>query len=80
MLPLGADRTLLRTTWLVHKDAVEGVDYDPANLTGVWEATNRQDAALVEIAQAGIRSPAYRPAPTRHTEGLVEEVPGRSSE
>ena len=73
-LPLGPDRTLLRTTWLVHKDAVEGVDYDPANLTAVWEATNRQDAALVEITQAGVRSPAYEPGPySPHTEGLVEQ-------
>lgn len=73
-LPLGPDRTLLRTTWLVHKDAVEGVDYDLANLTGVWEATNRQDAELVGIAQAGIRSPAYRPGPySPYTEGLVEQ-------
>jgi Rieske 2Fe-2S family protein len=74
VLPLGPDRTLLRTTWLVHKDAVEGVDYDPANLTAVWDATNRQDAALVEIAQAGVRSPAYQPGPySPHTEGLVEQ-------
>ena len=73
-LPLGPERTLLRTTWLVHRDAVEGVDYDPANLTAVWEATNRQDADLVEMTQAGVRSPAYTPGPySRHTEGLVEQ-------
>ena len=74
VLPLGPDRTLLRTTWLVHKDAVEGVDYDLANLTAVWGATNRQDAALVGITQAGVASPAYAPGPySPHTEGLVDE-------
>ena len=74
VLPLSPDRTLVRTTWLVHKDAVEGVDYDPANLTAVWDATNRQDAALVEMTQAGVRSPAYEPGPySPHTEGLVEQ-------
>ncbi len=73
-LPLSPDKTLLRTTWLVHKDAVEGVDYDVDNLTSVWDATNRQDAALVEITQAGVRSPAYEPGPySPHTEGLVEQ-------
>ena len=73
-LPLGPDRTLVRTTWLVHRDAVEGVDYDPANLTAVWDATNRQDAALVEMTQAGVQSPAYTPGPySPHTEGLVEQ-------
>jgi Rieske 2Fe-2S family protein len=74
VLPLSPDRTLLRTTWLVHKDAVEGVDYDLANLTAVWEATNRQDSDLVGITQAGVVSPAYTPGPySPHTEGLVEE-------
>ena len=62
-LPLGPDRTLLRTTWLVHKDAVEGVDYDPANLTAVWEATNRQDADLVEHHPGGRPQPGLRARP-----------------
>ena len=74
VLPLDAGRTLVRTRWLVHKDAVEGVDYDLANLTAVWNATNAQDAALVEMAQAGVRSPAYEPGPySPFTEGLVEK-------
>jgi Rieske 2Fe-2S family protein len=73
-LPLDAERTLLRTKWLVHKDAVEGEDYDLENLTGVWEATNRQDADLVEQTQQGVRSPAYEPGPySPYTEGLVEK-------
>ena len=73
-IPLDPDHTLLRTKWLVHKDAVEGQDYDLANLTGVWMATNAQDAALVEMAQAGLRSPAYEPGPySPHTEMLVEK-------
>ena len=73
-IPLGPERTLVRTRWLVHKDAVEGVDYDLGNLTSVWEATNAQDRDLVEIAQAGLRSPAYEPGPySPYTEGLVEK-------
>ena len=28
VLPLSADKSIVRTTWLVHPDAVEGVDYD----------------------------------------------------
>ena len=42
-------KTLLRTTWLVAKDAVEGVDYDLDNLTKVWRATNEQDSHLREL-------------------------------
>jgi Rieske 2Fe-2S family protein len=35
ILPISPEATLLRTKWLVHKDAVEGVDYDLENLTQV---------------------------------------------
>ncbi|MFI5010718.1 MAG: SRPBCC family protein [Hyphomicrobiales bacterium] len=73
-LPLSPDETLVRTTWLVHKDAVEGVDYDVDNLTKVWVATNSQDAALVERTHAGVRSSAYEPGPySPFTEGQVDD-------
>ena len=63
LLPLSAERTLVTSTWLVHKDAVEGVDYDLQTLTEVWQATNEQDGALVGRAQRGVRDPAYLPGP-----------------
>jgi Rieske 2Fe-2S family protein len=73
-IPVSPETTLLRTKWLVHKDAVEGVDYEVRNLTAVWEATNRQDAHLVELAQTGVRSPAYEGGPySPFSEGLVEK-------
>lgn len=74
VIPLTPDTTLVRTKWLVHKDAVEGEDYDIENLTSVWNATNQQDADLVEIAHIGAKSPAYEPGPySPYTEGLVEK-------
>ena len=74
VIPLDAERSLLRTKWLVHKDAVEGVDYDVENLTGVWQATNDQDSELVGYCQAGARTQAYEPGPySPHTEMLVEK-------
>jgi len=73
-IPLDAETTLVRTKWLVHKDAREGVDYELDNLTSVWNATNVQDATLVEYAQAGARTPAYEPGPySPYTETLVEK-------
>lgn len=63
IFPLAPDRTLLRTKWLVHKDAEEGIDYDLEHLTAVWRATNQQDADLVAIAQKGAESAGYRPGP-----------------
>ena len=74
VIPLDPDHSLVRTKWLVHKDAVEGVDYDVANLTGVWRATNRQDSELVGLCQQGAHSGAYEPGPySPHTETLVEK-------
>jgi Rieske 2Fe-2S family protein len=73
-IPLTPETTLVRTKWLVHQDAVEGVDYDNDKLTAVWEATNAQDAALVGYAQAGVRTTGYRQGPySKYTEGLVEK-------
>lgn len=74
VFPLDAGRTMVRTKWLVHKDAVEGADYDLGNLTAVWNATNAQDASLVEMAHAGVLSAAYEPGPfSSTTEGFVEK-------
>jgi Rieske 2Fe-2S family protein len=74
VFPLTPEKSLLRTKWLVHQDAVEGVDYDVGNLTAVWHATNRQDSDLVGKAGAGVRSSGYRPGPySLDTESLVEK-------
>jgi Rieske 2Fe-2S family protein len=71
-LPISPGKTLVRTTWLVHADAVEGVDYDLEKLTTVWRATNLQDAEFVERAQDGTSNPAYLPGPYSPTEYQVE--------
>ncbi|HSU10988.1 MAG TPA: SRPBCC family protein, partial [Pseudonocardia sp.] len=72
VLPLGPDRTFLRTTWLVHEDAEEGVDYDVATLTHVWNMTNVQDSAFVARAQRGVQDPGYEPGPYSEVEGDVD--------
>ena len=73
-IPLDAGRTLVRTKWLVHKDAVEGVDYNVEDLTSVWRATNQQDSDLVGLCQLGATSVAYEPGPySPNTETLVEK-------
>ena len=73
-LPIDAEHTLVRSTWLVHKDAVEGVDYDINRLSEVWRATNKQDSNLVERTQRGVKSDQYEPGPySPYTEELVEK-------
>ncbi len=62
-LPLSPRETLIVSKWLVHKDAEEGVDYDLAHLTELWNRTNLQDLGLVENNQQGVESPGYRPGP-----------------
>lgn len=72
VLPLTPDTTLVRSTWLVHRDAIESVDYDVPTLTAVWQATNDQDRAFVEKCQRGVSDPSYEPGPYGVTEDDVE--------
>ena len=74
VLPVAPGLTQVTTKWLVHKDAVEGVDYDLNELTQVWIATNDQDRRIVEENQIGVASPAYRPGPYSaiHESGVIQ--------
>jgi Rieske 2Fe-2S family protein len=72
--PIDAEHTHVCTKWLVHKDAVEGKDYDIKRLCEVWRATNKQDSNLVERTQRGVKSDHYEPGPySPYTEELVEK-------
>lgn len=72
--PISPTETEVSTKWLVHKDAVEGQDYDLKRLTEVWIATNDEDREVVENNQRGILSPAYEPGPYSETQeqGLIQ--------
>jgi Rieske 2Fe-2S family protein len=74
--PIGPLETEVCTKWLVHRDAVEGVDYDLKRLTEVWIATNDEDREVVENNQRGILSPAYEPGPysPTHEGGNIQFV------
>jgi Rieske 2Fe-2S family protein len=70
--PTGPRSARVTATWLVHKDAVEGVDYDVRRLTQVWEQTNQQDRCLVENNQRGVDGAGYLPGPySREAEPYV---------
>jgi len=70
--PTGPQETTVTGKWIVHKDAVEGVDYDLGRLIEVWNATNDQDRSLAENNQRGVNSIAYVPGPySQVTEQLV---------
>lgn len=74
--PISAGKTLIRTTWLVHADAVEGTDYDVDSLTHVWRETNAQDSVFTARAQVGVSSPAYEPGPYMPSESQVDNFVG----
>jgi Rieske 2Fe-2S family protein len=76
VLPVSATETAVTTKWLVHKDAVEGVDYDLDELTHVWTMTNAEDRRIVEENAFGIHSPAYQPGPYSevHEGGVMQFV------
>jgi Rieske 2Fe-2S family protein len=61
--PTGPLTTLVTAKWLVHKDAVEGVDYNIDRLTFMWNQTNLQDRELAENNQCGVNGVGYRPGP-----------------
>ena len=62
-MPVGPNETHVVAKWLVHEDAVEGVDYDVDALAELWTRTNLQDKDLVENNQRGVNSPGYTPGP-----------------
>jgi Rieske 2Fe-2S family protein len=62
-LPVSPLETHVTSKWLVHKDAVEGVDYQVDALAELLTKTNLQDRELAENNQRGIASPGYRPGP-----------------
>jgi Rieske 2Fe-2S family protein len=61
--PVSAEHTEYRADWLVHRDAVEGVDYVTEDVVTLWHQTNLQDIALCESAQRGMHSGAFEPGP-----------------
>ena len=73
LTPVAADKTLLRTSWLVHEDAVEGVDYDPDHLAALWRTTNTQDGHFSALNHQGISTDGYRPGQYAVEEKLVED-------
>ncbi len=62
-IPRTVDHTEMEVLWLVHQDAVEGVDYDVGRLTWLWKTTSAEDKKIVEMNQAGVNSRYFEPGP-----------------
>jgi phenylpropionate dioxygenase-like ring-hydroxylating dioxygenase large terminal subunit len=62
-IPKTVDHTEMEVIWLVHQDAVEGLDYDVGRLTWLWKTTSAEDKRIVEMNQAGVNSRFFEPGP-----------------
>jgi Rieske 2Fe-2S family protein len=62
-IPRAVDHTEMEVIWLVHQDAVEGVDYEVGRLTWLWKTTSAEDKKIVEMNQAGVNSRYFDPGP-----------------
>jgi phenylpropionate dioxygenase-like ring-hydroxylating dioxygenase large terminal subunit len=58
-LPTSPTTSVMRSTWLVHEDAVEGVDYDVEKVVEIIDITNAQDKELCQLVQTGVNSSGY---------------------
>jgi Rieske 2Fe-2S family protein len=71
-IPASTQETRVVSKWLVHKDAVEGVDYTIDSLIELWTTTNLQDRELAENNQRGVNGLGYVPGPySQHAEDLL---------
>jgi Rieske 2Fe-2S family protein len=62
-IPMGPSETRVVSKWLVHKEAVAGVDFTIGGLTETWTKTNLQDRELAENNQRGVSGLGYQPGP-----------------
>jgi Rieske 2Fe-2S family protein len=83
-IPRTVDHTEMEVIWLVHQDAVEGMDYDVGRLTWLWKTTSAEDKKIVEMNQAGVNSRFFVPGPyslqeefaARFVDWYLEELSG----
>ncbi len=72
--PISPLLTEMSQTWLVHEDAVEGIDYDTKGITWIDEVTMEQDEEIVVNNQAGVNSRYYEPGPLAELEKTILQV------
>ncbi len=62
-VPMASQKTDMEISWLVRRDAREGVDYDRERLTWLWHVTSLADKKIIDHNQKGVNSRYYRPGP-----------------
>jgi Rieske 2Fe-2S family protein len=68
--PRAVDRTDVVCEWHFHPDEMGKPDFEADDAVEFWDRTNREDWAISELSQAGIKSRAYKPGPYSRCESL----------
>lgn len=68
--PLAADSTRVICEWHFHPEEMKKPNFQADDAVAFWDTTNREDWAISELSQLGIRSRAYVPGPYSPREGL----------
>jgi Rieske 2Fe-2S family protein len=68
--PRAVDRTEVICEWHFHPDEMRKTDFVCDDAIDFWDRTNREDWAISELSQAGIKSRAYKPGPYSRCESL----------
>ena len=71
--PRGQYLTDCEITWLVDEKAVEGRDYQLADLIWLWDVTTIADKQIIERNQAGVDSRYYMPGPLSPMEVFTQD-------
>ena len=71
-IPKGPLRTDVELMWLVHKDAIEGKDYNLENMVWMWDKTTIADKKIIENNQKGVLSKEYMPGPLSEMERSLD--------
>jgi Rieske 2Fe-2S family protein len=69
--PRAVDRTAIVCEWHFHPSELAKPDFFADDAIEFWDATNREDWKISELAQAGIQSRAYTPGPYSPREELL---------
>lgn len=69
--PRAVDRTEVICEWHFHPDEMAKPGFEGEDAVEFWDITNREDWAISELSQAGIKSRAYRPGPYSRCESLL---------
>jgi len=69
-IPSDCNRTNVEASWLVNSQATSGVDYNPEDVSWVWDVTLKQDVTITENNQSGVSSSKYQPGPYSTQENM----------